>query len=110
MYGCTTWTLTPGVKGRWKQHKDAEQICGSSTPQNSSCTATYFPSHKPCKESKQEMQSISGRSKDELISDVLLRTPTHGHTSVDQTAKIYIYYLRENTGCCLEDLLRVMTN
>ena len=27
------------------------------------------------------------RSKDELISNILLRTPTHGHTSVSQPAK-----------------------
>ena len=39
---------------------------------------------------------------DELISNVLSWTPTHGHTSVDQP--IYIYQLCADTGCSLEDL------
>ena len=46
----------------------------------------------------------------ELISNVLLWTPTHGHTSVDRLAKTYIHQLYADTGCCLEDLLRAMAD
>ena len=44
------------------------------------------------------------KSKDELISDILLWTPTHGCSSVGQSAKTYIYHLCMDMGCCLEDL------
>ena len=48
------------------------------------------------------------RSKDELISDVFLWTPTHGHTSIDWPAKTCIYELSANARSCLEDLPCVM--
>ena len=40
----------PGKKPGWELHKSAAccfEYPGSNSPQNSSCTATYFPSHKP---------------------------------------------------------------
>ena len=42
--------------------------------------------------------------KDKLISNVLLRTTTHGHTSVDQPAPTYIHQLCADTEFHLEDL------
>ena len=48
------------------------------------------------------------RRNDELISDVLLWTPTYGRASVDRQAKIYFYQLCGDTGCSLEDLPGVM--
>ena len=48
------------------------------------------------------------RSKNEVISDVLQWTTTHGHTSVGGAAQTYIYLLCANTGCHLEDLPRAM--
>ena len=47
-------------------------------------------------------------NKDKLISDILLGTSTHGHTSVGQLAKSYIHCLCVDTGCRLEDLSRIM--
>ena len=44
------------------------------------------------------------KSKDELISDVLQWTPTHGHTRVERLVKTYINRLNAGTGCCLEDV------
>ena len=44
------------------------------------------------------------RNKDELISNVLLWTPTDGHTSVGWPAKIYIHQLCVDTACCLDEL------
>ena len=50
------------------------------------------------------------RSRDELIRDVLLWTPTHGHAKVGRSARTYIQQLCEDTGCCPEDLPRAMND
>ena len=47
------------------------------------------------------------RSKDELISDVLLWTPTYGRAKAAQT---YIQQLCEDTGCSSEDLPEAMND
>ena len=44
------------------------------------------------------------RSRDELIRDVLLWTPTHGRAKGGRQARTYIEQLCEDTGCCPEDL------
>ena len=44
------------------------------------------------------------RSKDELISDVLLWTPTYGQAKVGRPTRPYIQQLCEDTGCNPEDL------
>ena len=48
------------------------------------------------------------RSRNELIRDVLLWTPTHGRAKVGRPARTYIQQLCEDTGCCPEDLPRAM--
>ena len=48
------------------------------------------------------------RSKDELISDVLLWTPTYGQAKAGRPAQTYIQQLCEDTGCNPEDLPEVM--
>ena len=72
---------------------------GSSNPQNNCYTATWLLSQLP------KMNKHCWRSKDELISGILLWTPTFGHTTVGQPAKIYIHELHVDTECSLEDLL-----
>ena len=47
------------------------------------------------------------RSKDELISDVLLWTPAYGQAKAGRT---YIQQLCENTGCGLDDLPEAMND
>ena len=49
-------------------------------------------------------------SKDELLSNVLQRTPADDHTSVGEPTKTYIYKLSKDTGCCPMDLPRVMVD
>ena len=44
------------------------------------------------------------RSRDELISDVLLWTPTRGRAKAGRPARTYIQQLGEDTGCSPEDL------
>ena len=48
--------------------------------------------------------------RDELISDVLLWTPTYGRTKAGRPARTYIQQLCEDTGCSLEDLPEAMND
>ena len=50
------------------------------------------------------------RSKDELVSDVLLWTPTYGQAKAGRPARNYIQQLCEDTGCNPEDLLEAMND
>ena len=50
------------------------------------------------------------RSRDELIRDVLLWTPTHGRAKAGRLAWTYIQQLCEDTVCCPEDLPRAMND
>ena len=50
------------------------------------------------------------RSRDELIRDVLLWTPTHGRAKAGRPARTYIQQLYEDSGCCPEDLPRAMND
>ena len=52
----------------------------------------------------------SWRSRDELISDVLLWTPSYGRTKTGWPARICIQQLCEDTGCIPEDLPEVMND
>ena len=50
------------------------------------------------------------RSRDELISDVLLWTPTLGRAKAGRPTRTYIQQLCEDTGCCPEDLPEVIND
>ena len=50
------------------------------------------------------------RSKDELISDVLLWTPTYGRAKAGRPARTYIQQLCEDTECNAEDLREAMSD
>ena len=50
------------------------------------------------------------RSRDELISDVILWTPTHGRAKAGRPARKYIQQLCEDTGCCPENLPEAMND
>ena len=50
------------------------------------------------------------RSKDELISDVLLWTPTYGRAKAGRPARTYIQQLCEDSGCNPEDLPEAMND
>ena len=50
------------------------------------------------------------RIKDELISDVLLWKPTHGHANVGRPPRTYTDQLCEDTRCCVEDLSGTMND
>ena len=50
------------------------------------------------------------RSRDELISDVLLWTPTYGREKTGRPARTYIQQLCEDMGCSPEDLPKAMND
>ena len=81
------------LKKSWKQHTTKQQLYG------------YLP---PISKTIQIRQTRyvgnCWRSKNELISDVLLWIPSHRHTSVGRPTQTYLQHLRTNTGWSLEDL------
>ena len=50
------------------------------------------------------------RSRNKLISDVLLWTPLHGQAKAGRAALTYIQQVCKNTGCSFEDLPEAMNN
>ena len=109
MYGSNTWTLTkrlePKIDGTytrmlqaalnisWKKHPTKQRLYG----------------HLPritgaIKERRTRFAGHCWRSKYEIISDVLLWTPKHGHTRVGRPYKTYIKQICEDIGCQPEDL------
>ena len=53
---------------------------------------------------KEKIIGLHRRSRDELISDVLLWTPTYGRAQVGRPARTYIRQLCEEMWCSPEDL------
>ena len=107
LYRCTTWTLTKRM-----ETVTAQECCerywislGESTPQSSSCTATYHPSRKL---SNIRHVGHSWRSKDALISEVLLWTSSHGRAKAGRPTRTYIQQLCADTRCIPEDLPEAM--
>ena len=115
LYGCTTWTLTKRLERRldgnytrmlravlnksWRQHPTRLQRYGHLPPITKTIQVRRTRHAGHC-----------WRSKDELISDVLLWTPTHGCARVGRPARTYIQQLCEDTGCNPEDLPEAMND
>ena len=57
-----------------------------------------------------DTQDTAGKSKDELIRDVLLWTPAYGQAKAGWPARTYIQQLCEDTGCSPEDLPKAMND
>ena len=91
--GNYTRMLRAVLNKSWRQH-----------PRDSNYTDTCPPSQKLYKFDEPDTQGHCWRSKDELISDVLLWTPAHGCAGVGRPARTYIQQLCEDTGCNPEDL------
>ena len=115
LYGCTTWTLTKRLEKKldgnyarmlrailnksWRQHPTRHELYGHLPPITKTIQVrrTRYAGH-------------CWRSRDELIRDVLLWTPTHGRAKAGRPAQTYIQQLCEDTGCCLEGLPRAMND
>ena len=115
LYWCTTWTLTKRMDKKldgnytrmlrailnksWRQHPTKQQLYG------------YLPPiTKTIKVRRTRHAGHCWRSGDELISDFLRWTPSHGQARAGRPARTYIQQLCEDTGCSPEDLPEAMNN
>ena len=115
LYGCTTWTLTKRLEKKldgnytrmprailnksWRQHPTRHQLYVHLPPITKTIQVRRTRHAGHC-----------WRSRDELISDVLLWTPTHGRAKAGRPERTYIQQLCEDTGCCPEDLPKAMND
>ena len=81
----------------WKQHPTKIQLYGH-----------LFPISKTIQVRWTRHAEHSWRSKNELISDVLQWTSSHGRASVGRPTGTSLQQLRRDTGCSLEFLPEVM--
>ena len=77
----------------WRQHPTKHQLYGHLPPIT-----------KTIQVRRTRHTGHYWRSKDELICDILLSTPSHGRAKAGRPAKTYIQQLCVDTGCSLEDL------
>ena len=103
LYGCTTWTLTKRLRGIlnkscW-QHPTKHQLYGHLPPIRKTVQVRRTRHAGHC-----------WRSRDEIISDVLLWNPSHGRAKVGRQARTCILQLFEDTGCSPGDLPEEMND
>ena len=115
LYGCTTWTQTKRLKKKLDGNytRMLRAILNKSWWQQPTRHQLY--SHLPpvTKTTQVRRTRHAGhcwRSKDELISDVLLWTPAYGQAKAGRPARTYIQQLCEDTGCSSEDLPKAMND
>ena len=77
----------------WQQHSTRRQLYGHLPPVTKTIQARRTRHAGHC-----------WRSKDEIVSDVLLWTPAYGQSKAGRPARTYIQQLCDNTGCNPEDL------
>ena len=103
LYGCTTWTLTKRLERKldgnytrmlqailnksWRQHPTKHQLYGHLPPITKTIQVRRTRHARQC-----------WRSRDEVITDVLLWTSTYGRAKAGQPARTYIQQLCEDTG------------
>ena len=90
---------TCNLEQSWRQHTTRHQLYGHLPP----ITKTF-------QVRRTRHSGHCWRSRDELIRDVLLWTPTHGRAKAGRPAWTYIQLLCEDTGCCPEDLPKAMND
>ena len=110
LYGSTTWTLTKRLEKKLDGSYTRMLRAKLNTPQSTNYTATCLPSRKLSKVRRTRHAGHCWRSKDELISDVLLWTPTYGRAKAGRPARTYIQQLCEDTGCSPEDMPEAMND
>ena len=115
LYGCTTWTLTKRLEMKldgnytrmlwailnrsWQQHPTRRQLNSHLPPITKTIQARRTRHAGHC-----------WRSKDEIVSDVLLWTPAYGPSKAGRPARTFIQQLCDDTGCKPEDLPKAMND
>ena len=110
--GCTTWTLTKRLKknldGNYTRMLRA--ILNKSSRQHPTRHQLY--GHLPPIMETIQVRHTGHcwRSRDELIIDVLLWTPTYGRAKAGRPAGTYIQQLCKDTECSPEDMPEAMND
>ena len=115
LYGCITWTLTKRLEKKldgnytrmqrailnksWRQHPTKHQLYGHLPPITKTIQVRRTRHKGHC-----------WRSRDELISDVILWTPTYVRAKAGRPARRYIQQLCEDTEGSPEDLPEAMND
>ena len=115
LYGCTTWTLTKRLEKKldgnytrmlrailnrsWQQHPTRRELYGHLPPITKTIQTRWTRHAGHCR-----------RSKDEIVSDVLLWTPAYGQSKAGRPARTFIQQLWDDTGCNPEDLPKAMND
>ena len=115
LYGCTTWTQTKRLEKKLDGNytRILPAILNKSWWQQPTRHRLYGhlpPISKTIKIRRTRHAGHCWRSKDELISDILLWTPTYGRAKAGRPARTYIQQLCEDTGCSPEDLPEAMND
>ena len=115
LYGCTTWTLTKRLEKKLDGNYTSRLRAILNKSRRQHPTRHQLDGHLPpitkiIQVRRTRHAGHCWRSKDELISDVLLWTPTHGRAKAGRQARTYIQQLCEDTGCCREDLPRAIND
>ena len=113
LYGCTTCTLTKRMEKKldgnytrmlrailnksWRQDPTKQQLYGHLPP-----------IMKTIKIRRTRHAGHCWRSRDELINDILLWTPSHGGAKAGRQARTYIQQLWADTVCRPENLPEAM--
>ena len=115
LYGCTTSTLTKRLEKKldgnytrmlrailnrsWQQHPTRRQLFGHRPSITKTIQARRTRHAGHCR-----------RSKDEIVSDVLLWTHAYGQSKAGQPARTFIQLLCDDMGCNPEDLLKAIND
>ena len=115
LYGCTTWTLTKRLEKKLDSNytRMLRVIVNKSWWQDPTKHQLYGhlpPITKTIQVRGTRHSGYCWRSRDELISVVLLWTPTYGRAKAGRPAWTYIQQLCEDTGCSSEDLPEAMND
>ena len=113
VYGSSTWTLTKRLEKlldgsytrmlctvlniSWKEHLTRQRLYGTLPTLSSTI-----------RERRLRFAGHCGRTKEELVSSVLLWTPKHGYTKVGRPSKTYIQLLAQDASCETEELKSLM--
>ena len=115
LYGCTTWTLTKRLEKKLdgSNTRMLRAILNMSWLQHPTRHQLYDHLRHIMKTIQVRRTRHTGhcwRSRDELIREVLLWTPTYGRATAGRPAQTYIQQLCEDTGCSPKDLPEVMND
>ena len=115
LYGCTTWTLTKRLEKKLDGNytRMLRAILNKSLRQHPTRHQLYGHLPPITKTIQVRLTRCAGhwwRSRNELISDVPLRTPTYGQAKAGWPAWTYIQQLCEDTGGSPENLPEAMND